>query len=49
MSHCDALKERKSRRKCKANWQFALAPSMRSFGKTGQTASLPYHFRRRAK
>src|SRR5215813_9969516 len=28
--------------KSRANWQFALIPSMRSFGKTGQTASLPY-------
>jgi hypothetical protein len=24
-------------------WQFALTPSMRPFGKTRQTASLPYH------
>src|SRR5215813_11859878 len=28
--------------KSRANWQFALIPSMRSFRKTRQTASLPY-------
>src|SRR5215813_9012983 len=28
--------------KSRANWQFALIPSMSSFGKTRQTASLPY-------
>jgi aerobic-type carbon monoxide dehydrogenase small subunit (CoxS/CutS family) len=30
----------------RANWQFALIPSMRSFGKSRQTASLPYTFLR---
>src|SRR5215510_8102811 len=29
-------------RKSRANWQFALSPSMRPFGNTRQTASLPY-------
>src|SRR5215813_8011373 len=38
-----ALKNEKSRREGRANWRFALIPSMRSFGKTRQTASLPYH------
>src|SRR5262245_60677775 len=47
MSRRDALKERKSRREGRANWQFALTLSMRPFGKTRQTASLPYHFRRK--
>src|SRR5215467_4354812 len=37
----------KARREGRANWQFALIPSMRSFGKLGQTASLPYLYRRR--
>jgi len=31
-----------SSEKGRANWQFALAPSMRAFEETGQTASLPY-------
>src|SRR5215475_12077976 len=31
-----------SSEKGRANWQFALTPSMRLFGKTRQTASLPY-------
>jgi hypothetical protein len=32
------------RREGRANWQFALIPSMRPLGKTRQTASLPYLF-----
>jgi hypothetical protein len=28
------------RRECRANWQFALPPSIRPFGKTRQTANL---------
>ncbi len=48
MSRCDAMKELRSRRKGRANWQFALIPSMRPFGKTRQTASLPYHFPRKS-
>jgi hypothetical protein len=47
MSRCDPLTERKARREGRANWQVALTPSMRPFGKTRQTASLPYSFRRR--
>src|SRR5262249_13140912 len=36
-----------SRRGGRATWQFALTPSMRAFGKTRQTAGLPYPFWRR--
>ena len=34
------------RREGRANWQFALPPPMRPFGKTRQTASLPDPFPR---
>jgi hypothetical protein len=33
------------RREGRANWQFALPPSMRPFGKTRQTAICPTLFR----
>ena len=39
IQHCDM---NGSSEKGRANWQFALTPSMWPFGKTKQTASFPY-------
>jgi len=46
MSSAPTPGENDVRREGGANWQFALPPSMRPFGKTRQTASLPCPFPR---
>ena len=44
MSHCDALKERKSRREGGANWPLCPVFPKDRTKESRQTASLPYHF-----